>query len=128
MKKTKIIYWVSTGLFAAFMFGTSIPYLTSGKDVIQILHDQLGYPLYIIPFLGMAKILGSITLAIPGFARIKEWAYAGLMFDLTGAMFSLLMIGGGFQSVIGMGIPILIGAISYIYHHKIMKENNKNLA
>ena len=118
MKKVKIIYWTSTVLFAVFMFATSIPYLTSGKDVVQILHDQLGYPLYIIPFLGTAKIIGAIVLVIPKFNRIKEWAYAGLMFDLIGAMYSLLMIGGGVQAVVGMGIPIIIGAVSYSYHHK----------
>ena len=118
MKKTKIIYWISTGLFSAFMLITSIPYLTSGKDVVQLIHDQLGYPNYIIPFLGIAKIIGAIVLVIPGFNRIKEWAYAGLIFDLTGAMFSLLMIGGGIQAFIGMGIPILVGVVSYIYHHK----------
>ena len=97
MKKIKIIYWISTGLFSAFMLITSIPYLTSGKEVVQILHDQLGYPNYIISFLGSAKIIGAIVLVIPGFNRIKEWAYAGLIFDLTGAMYSLLMIGGGIQ-------------------------------
>src|SRR5205814_5832049 len=121
MKKIKIIYWISTGLFSAFMLVTAILYLTSGKDVIQIVHDQLGYPTYIIPFLGAAKIIGSIVLVIPRFARIKEWAYAGLMFDLIGAMYSLLMIGGGIQAVIGMGIPIIVGAVSYIYYHKKIK-------
>jgi hypothetical protein len=121
MKKIKIIYWISTGLFAAFLFITSIPYLYSSIDVTQLIHDQLGYPIYIIPLLGMAKIIGSIILVIPGLVRIKEWAYAGLMIDLIGAMFSLLMIGGGIQAVIGMGIPILVGVVSYIYHHKILK-------
>ena len=121
MKKIKIIYWISTGLFSAFMLITSIPYLTSGKEVVQILHDQLGYPNYIIPFLGAAKIIGAIVLVIPGFNRIKEWAYAGLMFDLIGAMYSLLMIGGGIEAFIGMGIPILVGVVSYIYHYKRIK-------
>ena len=103
------------------MCATSIPYLTADKDVIQIIHDQLGYPLYIIPFLGTAKIIGSIVLVIPKFPRIKEWAYAGLMYDLTGALFSMLAIGEGMQTVFGMGIPILVGAVSYIYHHKRLK-------
>ena len=122
MKKTKILYWIFTGLFSAFMLATSIPYVISGKDVIQLVHEQLGYPLYIIPFLGSAKIIGAIVLVIPGFARIKEWAYAGLIIDLTGAMYSLLMIGGGVQAFVGMGIPILVGALSYIFHHKKLKE------
>jgi DoxX-like protein len=126
MKKIKIIYWIFTGLFALFMLVTSIPYLFLSKDVVELLHGQLGYPNYIIPFLGTAKIIGAIVILIPGFTRIKEWAYAGLMFDLTGAMFSLLMIGGGIQAVISMGIPIIIGAISYIYHRK-KNSNSRTL-
>ena len=121
MKKIKIIYWISTGLFSAFILITAIPYLTSGKDVIQLLHYQLGYPDYIIPFVGTAKIIGSIILVLPGLVRIKEWAYVGLMLDLTGALYSLLMIGEGIQAVIGMGIPIIVGAVSYICYH-----TNKN--
>ena len=121
MKKIKIIYWIATVLFAGFLLITSVPYLYSAKNVVQLIHDQLGYPGYIIPFLGAAKIVGSIVVLIPGLGRIKEWAYAGLMFDLCGALFSLLMIGGGMQAVVGMGIPIIIGAVSYIYYHKKIK-------
>jgi hypothetical protein len=118
MKKIKIIYWVSTVLFSAFMLLTSIAYVVPGKDVVLLLHDQLGYPLYIIPFIGIAKIVASIVLVIPGIPRMKEWAYAGLIIDLTGALYSLLMIGGGMQAFVGMMIPILIGVISYLWHHK----------
>jgi len=121
MKKIKTLYWIFTILFGGFMIFSAIPDALNSADAVQLMHDQLGYPLYIIPFIGVAKILGALVLFIPGFARVKEWAYAGLMFDLIGAMYSLLYIGGGIAAGGFMSLIILIGALSYIYHHKIMK-------
>ena len=121
MKKIKTLYWIFTILFGGFMIFSAIPDALNSTDAVQLMHDQLGYPLYIIPFIGVAKILGALVLFIPGFARVKEWAYAGLMFDLIGAMYSLLYIGGGIAAVGFMRLIILIGALSYIYHHKKMK-------
>lgn len=121
MKKIKILYWIFTILFGGFMIFSAIPDALNSADAVQLMHDQLGYPLYIIPFIGVAKILGALVLFIPGFARVKEWAYAGLMFDLIGAMYSLLYIGGGIAAGGFMSLIILIGALSYIYHHKKMK-------
>lgn len=121
MKKIKTLYWIFTILFGGFMIFSAIPDALNSVDAVQLMHDQLGYPLYIIPFIGVAKILGALVLFIPGFARVKEWAYAGLMFDLIGAMYSLLYIGGGIAAGGFMSLIILIGALSYIYHHKKMK-------
>lgn len=90
MKRLNLIYWIVTGLFAAFMIFSSVSNVTSSPDAVAFLSDHLGYPAYIIPFLGMAKILGSIAILIPSFRRIKEWAYAGLFFDLSGAFFPSL--------------------------------------
>ena len=120
MKKTKTLYWIFTILFGGFMIFSAIPDALNSADAVQLMHDQLGYPLYVIPFIGVAKILGALVLFIPGFARVKEWAYAGLMFDLIGAMYSLLYIGGGIAAGGFMSLIILIGALSYIYHHKKM--------
>src|SRR5690349_18643608 len=89
MKKINIIYWTTTGLFAAFMLSSAIPNIMSTQEW-EVIFDQLGYPLYMLPFLGVAKLLGVIGLLIPGFNRIKEWAYAGLFFDLVGATYSAL--------------------------------------
>jgi uncharacterized membrane protein YphA (DoxX/SURF4 family) len=85
MKKTRIIYWVITGLMAAFMLMASIP------DVLRIpeavaMFTHLGYPTYLLPFIGVAKILGVLTIIVPGFSRLKEWASAGLVFDLVGGI------------------------------------------
>ena len=85
-------YWVVTGLMAAFMLMASIPDVLSLPQAIEIF-GHLGYPAYLLLFLGTAKILGVIAVLIPGFDRLKEWAYAGLVFDITGALYSHLSVG-----------------------------------
>jgi hypothetical protein len=79
-KTTNIIYWVSTIVFAALMTFSAAGGLQPTKQTIQILHDGLGYPIYFIQFISVAKLLGSVAILIPGLNRIKEWAYAGLFF------------------------------------------------
>lgn len=122
MKRTKILYWVFTGLFGAFMLFSAIPDLLTVPDAVKMVHDDLGYPVYIIPFLGLAKILGVIAIIIPGFPRIKEWAYAGLAYDLIGATYSLYCIDPSPKGWMGMLGPILIGALSYYFYHKKLKS------
>ncbi len=118
MKKTNIIYWTSTGLFGAFMMFSAIPDIMVVPDAIDFVSTKLGYPQYIIPFLGIAKALGVIAILVPGYPRIKEWAYAGLFFDLAGATYSNICVGGFQPSMTFMLLPFTLEAISYVYHHK----------
>ncbi|MBB6108305.1 DoxX family protein [Mucilaginibacter lappiensis] len=120
MKKINIIYWVFTGLLLAFMGIGAVPDLLSMPEALAIF-KQLGYPAYLSPFMGAVKLLGVIAILIPGFPRIKEWVYAGFVFDLTGATFSSLAIGTPVLKVSPMliGYALIIG--SYIYHHKRLK-------
>jgi uncharacterized membrane protein YphA (DoxX/SURF4 family) len=69
---------------------------------------HLGYPRYFSDILGAWKILGALTVAVPGFSRVKEWAYAGMMFDLTGAAISRGVSGDGFKGVVP---PLLFAAL-----------------
>lgn len=85
--KNKSPYWIVTGLMAAFMLLASIPDVLQAPQA-RAVFGHLGYPAYLLPFLGTAKILGVITVLIPGVRQLKEWAYAGLVFDLTGALYS----------------------------------------
>jgi uncharacterized membrane protein YphA (DoxX/SURF4 family) len=119
-KRDTIIFWVSTVLFCAFMLTSAIPNILSSKEWVTVF-EQLGYPLYMLPFLGVAKLLGAIVLLIPGFNRLKEWAYAGLFFDLVGAVYSGLAVGGFDPKMLVMLIPFGLGALSYVYHHKRVK-------
>lgn len=117
--KIKIAYWIVTVLFAGFMLFSAIPDILLTPDVIKFIVD-LGYPLYFIQFIGIAKALGAIVILIPGFPRIKEWAYAGLVFDLVAAMYSIAATSGAATSM-----PILLflafAFASYFLYHKTLK-------
>ncbi|MEO8404434.1 MAG: DoxX family protein [Chitinophagaceae bacterium] len=121
MKKIKIIYWISTGLLAALMLMSSIPDIIVTPEAVAVF-KQLGYPVYLIPFMGVAKFLGVVAILVPGNTRLKEWAYAGFVFDIAGAVYSTISIG----APVSMWAPVLIIAytviaVSYIYHHKKRK-------
>jgi hypothetical protein len=93
-KTINIIYWSSTILFAALMIFSSYGSLLVNADAKTLIHEQLGYPVYFIPFTGYAKLIGSISILIPGLKTIKEWAYAGLFFDLVAAVYSGIALSG----------------------------------
>lgn len=125
MKKTTIFYWVVTGLFAAFMTFSSVPDIMVVKDAKDIF-KQLGYPMYLIPFIGIAKMLGVIAVLTPAFPRLKEWAYAGLFFDLIGAAYSCAAIGGASAGLFFFILPIGFLFASYFLYHKMMKERSES--
>jgi len=120
MKKTKIIYWIFTSLFAFMMMGSAIPDIIMAQIAMEGL-GQLGYPPYFVPFIGVAKALGVIAILVPGNPRLKEWAYAGLFFDLIGATYSLIASGQPASAWAGMVLPFALGIGSYIYYHKRLK-------
>ncbi len=121
MKKTNTVYWIVTVLFGAFMILTAIPDVISSPDAVKFM-TELGYPLYFIPFIGVAKILGVIAILIPGFPRIKEWAYAGLAFDLIGAAFSIIASGTPGLGWTFILIPLTLCFVSYFLYHKRQRQ------
>lgn len=122
-KRNSIIFWISTGLFTAFMLMSTIPNILSTEEWLEVFR-QLGYPAYMLPFLGVAKLLGLIAIVVPGFPRLKEWAYAGLFFDLAGAVYSGLAAGGFDPLMLVMTIPFGLGTLSYVFYHRRLKEAN----
>src|SRR5262245_44152948 len=79
-----IAYWVTTILGpASFVIGGTL-FLSQGAEQVATL-AQLGYPPYLLYILGLGKILGAVVIVVPGLPRLKEWAYAGFFFDLSGA-------------------------------------------
>lgn len=96
---------------------SSIPDIMVTQEAAKFITD-LGYPIYIVSFLGVAKLLGVIAILIPGFPRIKEWAYAGLAFDLIGATYSIISKSGFVAQEGFMLLPLLLLMLSYIYYHK----------
>ena len=124
MKKTKILYWVFTSLFAFVMAGSAIPDILSSPEAVEGMHKGLGYPLYFVPFIGVAKILGVIAILVPGYHRIKEWAYAGLFFDLIGATFSIIAVGAPVSNWVFMIVPLSLAATSYLFYRKKLRIAN----
>jgi hypothetical protein len=118
MKKTNILYWTFTGIFGAFMLFSAIPDIIVVPEAVEMVSNQLGYPKYIIPFLGVAKTLGVIAILIPGFPRLKEWAYAGLFFDLLGATYSAIMVSGFDPAMLFMVVIFGLLFLSYAFYHK----------
>jgi hypothetical protein len=120
MKKTKFFYWIITGLFGAFMLFSAISDILVVPEAVTFM-SHLGYPVYFIPFIGVAKLLGVAAILIPGFPRIKEWAYAGLTFDLIGATYSVVAVDGFQPGTLFMLLPFTFLTLSYILYHKINK-------
>ena len=122
-KTTNITYWVCTVIFAALMIFSSAGGLQPTQQAIELMHNGLGYPVYFIQFLSIAKLIGAIVILIPGLDRIKEWAYAGLFFDLAGAIYSGIASSGKFDpAMLGMLIWIVPGILSYYFWHKCSFE------
>ncbi len=125
MKKINIAYWIITGIFAAFMFYTAIPDILNSPDAVDFISKKLGYPEYFLPLIGYAKALGAIAIVIPGYPRIKEWAYAGLFFDLFAAAYSNIAVGGFEIGSLFMLVFFAFLFASYILYHKRLAAGSK---
>ena len=91
-KRNKIIYWVTTLWLALGMTSTGIVQIIKMDEEVQNI-SNLGFPVYLMTLIGIWKILGVIVVLIPKFPLVKEWAYAGFFFTMTGAIISHLAIG-----------------------------------
>jgi len=107
----KIIYWGSTGLACLALFG-SLTYLTGSEQVVSGF-AKAGYPQYLRIILGIAKPVAAIVLLIPGFALLKEWAYAGVTFALCMATISAYVSEGGVKWIAPLVLLALL-AVSYL--------------
>lgn len=103
-KRNKIIYWVATGLLALGMLASGLQQIFQTKEMVELI-VPLGYPLYFLYIIGVWKILGVAAILIPRFKLVKEWAYAGFFFVMTGALISHLASGD--NSIKGIIGPIM---------------------
>ena len=93
--KTKsIVYWTMTGLIAFFIGGGGLAQMAQYRANPHGVVPELGYPMYFFAILGFWKVLGAIAILVPRYPLLKEWAYAGIFFDLTGAAASCAWVGG----------------------------------
>jgi uncharacterized membrane protein YphA (DoxX/SURF4 family) len=101
-KRDKIIYWIATIWLSLGMISTGIVQLFKlkgdGPGSLDSM-TRLGYPEYIVTFLGVAKILGVVVLLIPKFPLLKEWAYAGFFFMMSGAIFTHIAAGNSIGEI-----------------------------
>jgi len=113
-KKNKIIYWVSTLWLALGMTSTGIvQLLKSADEIVRITH--LGYPVYFLTILGVWKILGVAAVLVPKFPRLKEWAYAGFFFAMTGAAVSHVFAGDPVTEILPALLLLVLTAVSWYF-------------
>ena len=109
-KTNKIVYWIATIWLALGMTSTGIVQLIKMKEEAAMM-AHLGYPLYMLTLLGVWKILGAVAVLIPKFPLVKEWAYAGFFFVMSGAVFSHLAVGDGAKDFFG---PVLLLVLTFV--------------
>jgi hypothetical protein len=94
MHARTIAYWITTVLFSLALGASGLADLAHAQPLVDAF-DALGYPGYLLTLLGGWKLLGVIAILAPGVPRLKEWAYAGFFFELSGGAFSHLASGVG---------------------------------
>jgi DoxX-like family len=127
-KTRKITYWIATCWLALGMISTGLVQLfkakegTGGLDMIT----HLGYPVYLITLLGAWKILGVAAVLIPKFPLLKEWAYAGFFFVMTGALFSHIVSGDHVSELFPSLLLLVLTALSWYFRPADRKTSSVN--
>jgi len=109
-RRNKIIYWIATVWLALGMVSTGIVQLIRMEEEIEVF-TQLGYPVYLLSLLGVWKLLGAVVVLMPGFRLLKEWAYAGFFFAMSGAIISHLAVGHPLTNTLP---PLLLLVLTFI--------------
>jgi hypothetical protein len=116
-KRDKIIYWIATIWLALGMLSTGIVQLFKAKEghggVDMITH--LGYPVYLLSLLATWKILGVVAVLIPKFPLLKEWAYAGFFFIMSGAIFSHMAVGDPVNELFPSILLLVLTIVSWYF-------------
>ena len=131
-KRNKIIYWISTIWLASGMLATGTLQLFKVKaegavappGVDGITH--LGYPIYFLTILGIWKILGVVALLIPKFPLLKEWAYAGFFFAMSGAAFSHIATGDSMNEIFPSLLLLILTVVSWYFRPSDRKITSVN--
>ena len=121
MTKThKIIYWVATLWLALGMTSTGIVQLMKMKDDVDRM-AHLGYPAYLLTILGIWKLLGVVAVLIPKFPRLKEWAYAGFFFAMSGAAISHIIMGDPMSELFPSLLLLTLTVVSWYFRPESRK-------
>lgn len=112
MNKKIIVFWIATALFCLVFTIGGVANLLRIEHQAEII-QTLGYPLYLMTILGVAKLLGVFALLVPRMSTLKEWAYAGFTFDMLGAAASHAFVGDPIAETVAPLVILAIGAVSY---------------
>ena len=116
-KTNKIIYWIATIWLALGMVSTGAAQLlkqktgAGGVDMVT----RLGYPVYFLTILGVWKILGVVAVLVPKFPLLKEWAYAGFFFAMTGAIFSHIACASAVKEIFPSLLLLILTVVSWYF-------------
>ncbi|MET3535314.1 DoxX family protein [Chryseobacterium limigenitum] len=113
-KRNKIIYWIFTLWMSLGMVSTAIVQLMKNKDEVENF-TKLGYPIYLMAIIGIWKILGVIVALIPKYPLLKEWAYAGFFFAMSGALVSHIIVGDPIGKTFPPLLLLIITCISWYF-------------
>jgi hypothetical protein len=113
-KRNRIIYWIATIWLALGMVSTGgVQLFMVDEEVSNI--TKLGYPAYILTILGTWKMLGSVAILIPRFPLLKEWAYAGFFFAMSGATISRIIVGDPVSAILPSMLLLVLTVLSWYF-------------
>lgn len=125
-KKDKIIYWVATIWLSLGMVSTgAVQLFQIPAEVDRMKH--LGFPIYLLTMIGVGKILGVLTILIPKFNLLKEWAYAGFFFTMAGAVYSHIALGDPYKEIFGPSLLLILTIVSWYFRPANRKWNTASL-
>jgi hypothetical protein len=113
-KRNKIIYWIATIWLSLGMLSTGIVQLIRMQEEVDMM-TRLGYPIYLLTILGTWKLLGVAAILLPKFPLVKEWAYAGFFFAMSGAVFSHLATGDPAKDYFGPILLLVLIVVSWYF-------------
>lgn len=124
-KRNKIIYWIATLWLALGMTSTGIVQLLKTPEEIDLM-TRVGFPVYFLTLIGIWKLLGVVAVLSPKFPLLKEWAYAGFFFNMTGAVFAHAVTGGSALDFFGPMLLIVLTAVSWYFRPADRKIQSVN--
>ena len=113
-KRNKIIYWIATAWLALGMLSTGLMQLVKVKEETDFIM-RMGYPDYFLTILGLSKIIGVLLILIPKFPVLKEWAYAGFFFTMSGAIFSHIASGNPMSEIFPPLLLLILTMASWYF-------------
>ncbi len=113
-KRNKIIYWVATIWLSLGMVSSGIVQLLNVPEEVKFITD-MGFPLYFLTLLGVWKLLGVVAILIPKTPLLKEWAYAGFFFSMSGAAYSHIVLGAGMAEIAPPLLLVVLTLLSWYF-------------